>query len=85
MGALHNMSMSKYYSALQDILDELEVYQLLVTDLNTLRRYRQNPVVAKFLVGLNSSLLTQVKGHILTGDSVPSLTTIYFRVFYLFT
>lgn len=54
---------------------EVEIYQLLVTDLKTLQQYRQDLVVAKFYSGLDSSLLTHMRGQILAGDSVPSLTT----------
>lgn len=77
------MSMSEYYFAIQGALNQLEVYQPLVTDLKILRQYRQDFVVVKFLSSLYSSLPTQMRDQIFTGDRVLSLTT-YSRVFRIF-
>lgn len=74
------MHVSKYYSALRGTLDELEVYQFLVIDLNTLRQYRQDLVIIKFLSSLGSSLVIQVSGQILAGDNIPLLMAAHSRV-----
>lgn len=47
---------SEYYSAFRGKLNELDVYQPLVTDLKTLRQYRQNLAIATFLSDLGPSL-----------------------------
>lgn len=60
------MSVSEYYSALKDTLHEFEVYQSLVIDHKTMRQYREDFTIAKFLSRLASSLLTQVMGQIFT-------------------
>lgn len=65
------MSAPEYYSMLQGILNKLDVYQSLVIDLKTLRLYRQDVTLS----GPDSSLLTQLRRQILTGDPVPSLTS----------
>ena len=42
--------------------------------------YRDELVVAKFLSALKPELASQVRGHILSGDTIPSLTTAFSRV-----
>lgn len=61
---------------------ELDVYQYLVTDLKTLRKYLQDLAIAKFLFSLR---LTLMRGQILAGDGVSSLIAMYSRVFYVST
>jgi len=49
-------SMPEFYSELKSLIDELEMHQPAVTDAATLRRYRQDLTVSKFLSGLSPSL-----------------------------
>lgn len=52
---------------------------LKIETISSTSQNRQYLTVAKFLSGLDSSLLIQVQGKILASDSVPSLT-IYSRI-----
>ena len=56
------------------------MYQPAVTDTTTLRRYRQELAVSKFLSSLILSIRSQVRGHILKVDKIPTLTTTFSRV-----
>ena len=44
-------SMSEIYGELKSLLDELKIYQPAVTDAVTLRGYRQDLTMSKFLSG----------------------------------
>lgn len=60
LSCISTCSLSKWedfrsHLALQDISDELDAYQSLVTDMKTLRKYEHDLVVAKFLSELTSS------------------------------
>jgi len=66
------------------LIDELEMHQPTVTDAATLREYRQNLTVLKFLCGLRPSLRSQVRGQILGEDSIPTLIVTFFRVMRVF-
>jgi len=56
------------------------MHQPAVTGAMTLRRYRQDLAVSNFLFGLSPSLRSQVRGQILGGDNIPTLTAIFSRV-----
>ena len=45
-----------------------------------MREYLEELAVAKFLSALRPALASQVRGHILSGDTIPSLTTAFSRV-----
>jgi len=51
-----------------------------VTDAATLRGYRQDLAVSKFLSDLSATLRSQVRGQILGGDSILTLTVTFSRV-----
>ena len=75
------MSVPEYYSTLRGILDELDVHQPHVTDLQVLKRYREDLATSNFLSGLDPSLVTQIRGQILGGDIVPFLSIFYSKVY----
>jgi len=56
------------------------MHQTDVIDATKLRGYRQDLVVLKFLSSLSSSLRSRVRGQILGGDSIPTLTVTFSRV-----
>ena len=51
-----------------------------VTDAATLREYRQDLAVSKFLSGLSHTLRSQVWGQTLGGESILTLTATFSRV-----
>ena len=71
--------MPKFYGELKVVIDELEMHQPTVTDATILRRYRQNLVVS-VSIWLEPFTTSQVRGQILGGDSMPTLTTTFSRV-----
>ena len=52
----------------------------LVLDVTVMQEYQEELAIAKFLSALRPELASQVRGHILGGDTVPSLTTAFSRV-----
>ena len=72
--------MPEFYGEVKGLIDELEIHQPSVTDAATLSTYRQDLAVSKFLSGLSPTLQSQVRGQILGGDSIPTLTAIFSRV-----
>jgi len=66
-------SVLKFYGELKGLFDMLEMHQPAVTDAATLRGYRQDLAVSKFLSDLSPTLRSQVWGQIL-GDKIPTLT-----------
>jgi len=58
----------EFYDELKSLIDELEIHQPAVTNAATLRRYRQDLVVSKFLSDLSPTLRSQVEGQILGGE-----------------
>ena len=46
----------EFYGELEGLIDELDMHQPSVTDVATLRRYRQDLAVSKFLSGLSPIL-----------------------------
>ena len=72
--------MLEFYGKLKCLIDELEMHQSVVTYATTLRGYRQDLAVSKFLSGLSPTLRSQMRGRILGGDSIPALTATFSRV-----
>jgi len=70
----------EFYGELKGHIDELKMHQPVVTDAATLRRYRQDLAISKFLFGLSPTLRSQTRGQILGGDSIPALTVTFSRV-----
>ena len=68
------------YEELKSLVDELEMHQPVVTDAATLRGYYQDLAVLKFISGLSPTLRSQVRGQILGGDSILTLTVTFSRV-----
>ena len=56
--------------------DELNVYQLLSTDLQKQQKYREEFRVAKFLSGLKSDL-DPIRSQILSGKDIPTVRETY--------
>jgi len=67
----------EFYGKLKCLIDELEMHQSVVTYATTLRGYRQDLAVSKFLSGLSRTLRSQVRDHIL--ERVPALTSTFLR------
>jgi len=59
------------------------MHQPAVTDAATLRGYRQDLAVSKFLSSLNPSLRSQVRGQIMEGDNIHTLTATFSRVMHI--
>ncbi|XP_020252608.1 uncharacterized protein LOC109829921 [Asparagus officinalis] len=70
----------EFFGELKGLIDELEMHQPAVADAATLLGYRRDLAVSKFLSGLHPNLQSQVRGQILGGDSIPSLTATFSRV-----
>jgi len=73
-------SVPEFYGKLKGLIDESKMHQPSVTNAATLRGYRQDLAVSKFLSGLSPTLRSQVRGQILGGDSIPTLTATFSRV-----
>ncbi|GAV68098.1 UBN2_3 domain-containing protein [Cephalotus follicularis] len=67
-----------YYSTFKGLAEELNVFQPL-TNIDKLKAQRYEFLVSKFLAGLDPDL-QKIKGHILAGDTVPSLTDAFSRL-----
>jgi len=59
--------MPEFYDELKCLIDKLEIHQLDVTDAATLKGYRQDLAISKFLFCLSLTLRSQVRGQILGG------------------
>ena len=70
----------EFYRELKGLIDKLEMHQPTVTDAATLRGYRQDQAVSKFLSGLSPTLRSQVCGQILGEKSILTLTATFSRV-----
>jgi len=68
------------FTTLSGTLDKLDIYQPLVLDLKVLQQYHDGLAVTGFLFGLDTFLGNQVRGKILSGDRVSSLSTTLSRV-----
>ena len=71
--------MPEFYGEVKGLIDELEMHQPSVTDATTLKGYRQDLTVSKFLSGLSLTLRSPVRGQIL-GDNIPTLNVTFSRV-----
>ena len=78
-------SVLKFYDELKGLFDMLEMHQPAVTDAETLRGYRQDLAVSKFLSDLSLTLRSQVRGQILKEDSIPTFTATFSRVMQIST
>ncbi|XP_039139827.1 uncharacterized protein LOC120277136 [Dioscorea cayenensis subsp. rotundata] len=70
----------QFFTHIRSLLDELDIYQPLVLDLATLRRYRNEVAVIAYLSGLPVEMQNQVKGSILSSERMPDLAVVYARV-----
>ena len=52
--------MAEFYGELKCLIDGLEMHQSAITDAATLRGYRQDLAVSKFLFGLSPTLRYQM-------------------------
>uniref|UniRef100_A0A2N9J5N3 Integrase catalytic domain-containing protein n=1 Tax=Fagus sylvatica TaxID=28930 RepID=A0A2N9J5N3_FAGSY len=71
-------SIEEYFSLLQGMWDELNVYQPLSTDLQKQQKYREEFRVAKFLSGLKPDL-DPIRSQILSGKDIPTVRETYAR------
>ncbi|XP_059653399.1 uncharacterized protein LOC132300375 isoform X2 [Cornus florida] len=71
---------AEYYSTFKCLLDELNQYHPLTTDLEVLKRQREEFYVSIFLAGLDPNLQS-IRDHILAGGGgLPSLGNIFARL-----
>jgi len=70
----------EFYGKLKSLIDKLKMHQTTVTDASTLRRYRHNLAVSKFISGLSPSLRSLVRGYILGEDRILTLAATFSRV-----
>ena len=63
-------TLQTYYGAVDAIFTNLELYQSLVLDLYTLRRYRDELRAGAFLSGLRPKLADMIRGQVLGGSRV---------------
>ena len=62
------------------MLDELKVYQPLVTDIDRFREYCKELAVVRFPSALRLEIVSQIRGHILGGNTIPELDVAFSRV-----
>jgi len=75
----------EFYDKLKCLINELKMYQSVVTDAATLKGYRQDLAVSKLLSDLSPTLRFQVRDQILGGDSILTLTVTFSRVMWVST
>ena len=63
-------TLQSYYDSVDAIVTNLELYQLLVLDLDTLRRYRDELRAGAFLSGSSPELADMIRGQVLGGSRV---------------
>ena len=63
-------TLQNYYGSVDAIFTNLELYQPLVLDLDTLRRYRDELRAGAFLSGLRPELADMIRGQVLGGSRV---------------
>ena len=63
-------TLQSYYGSVDGIFTNLELYQPLVLDLDTLRRYRDELRAGAFLSGLRPELADMIRGQVLGGSRV---------------
>ena len=70
-------SVQEFNGSLRTLLDELEIYQPFTVDISKMRQYKEELVVAIFLVGLTLALASQIRGPILGVETLPSLSSTF--------
>ena len=65
--------LQEFYAELRSLLNQLEIYQPYTADLATQRRYREELAVGLFLLGVNPTLGSQIRGPILSDAILPML------------
>ena len=65
--------LQEFYAELRTLLNQLEIYQPYTADLATQRRYREELAVGLFLLGVNPTLGSQIRGPILSDAILPTL------------
>ena len=63
-------TLQSYYGSVDAIFTNLELYQPLILDLDTLRRYRDELRAGAFLSGLRPELADMIRGQVLGGSRV---------------
>ena len=72
-----DLSLQAHFGCMQALIQEVDLYQPPTTDLVTLKRYRAELYAGIYLSGLRPSIASQIRGSLLSGDHVPSITTIF--------
>ena len=72
-----DLSLQAHFGCMQALIQEVDLYQPPTTDLVTLKRYRAKLYAGIYLSGLLPSIASQLRGSLLSGDHVPSITTIF--------
>ena len=72
-----DLSLQAHFGRMQSLIQEVNLYQPPTIDLVTLKRYRAELCVSIYLSGLRPSIASQLRGSLLFGDHVPSITTIF--------
>ena len=65
--------LQEFYAELRSLLNQLEIYQPYTADLATQRRYREELAVGLFLLGVNPTLGSQIRGLLLSDAILPTL------------
>src|SRR2546430_8871082 len=81
-GQLHSLQLGEksfqdYYSQFRSIITELEIYQPVVPDINTIKQQRNDLYVRTFLDGLPPDIRNQLNGKVFSSGKVPSVATVY--------
>ena len=72
-----DLSLQAHFGYMQALIQEVDLYQPPTTDLVTLKRYHAELYAGSYLSGLHPSIASQLKVSLLSGDHVPSITTIF--------
>ena len=70
-------TLQSYYGSVDAIFTNLELYQPLVLDLDTLQRYRDELRAGAFLSGLRPELADMIRGQVLGGSRVLPIEEIF--------
>ena len=73
-----DLSLQAYFSRLQALIQEVDLYQPPTNNHVTFKRYRAELYAGIYLSGLCPSIASQLRGSLLSSDRVPGLTTIFF-------
>src|SRR3954468_15676301 len=81
-GQLHSLKLADksyqdYYSQFRSIITELEIYQPVVPDINTIKQQCNDLYVCAFLDGLPPDVRKQLNGQVFNSATVPSLASVY--------